>query len=220
MRRQIASRTDRSSLCGQTMPKINENTNLKELIAILVDHPAKTPAEVFRRCDALEQLSACGSASLDALPAIMRSLVVQVSVDCVLALRVAAAEAVWKVGGRRDLALPFLAWALKDEYWGVSRKAAEVLAEMGTEAHDTIPDLVNLAERRLNRGPFHYELLSNINNEQSLLTVVAAALGSCGHGTTNVDTARRVLSCIIDCEDRDASAAALHALKQLQDMRT
>ena len=127
MRRQIASRTDRSSLCGQTIPKINENTNLKELIAILVDHPAQTPAEVFRRCEALEHLFASGSASLDALPAIIRSLVVQVSVDCVLALRVAAAEAVWKIGGRRDLALPFLAWALKDEDWSVSRKAAEAV---------------------------------------------------------------------------------------------
>lgn len=97
------------------MPEINENTNLKELIAILVDHPVQTPAEVFRRCEALEQLSASGSASLVVLPAIMRSLVVRVSVDCVLSLRVAAAEAVWNVGGRRDLALPFLAWALKDE---------------------------------------------------------------------------------------------------------
>jgi hypothetical protein len=48
-----------------------------------------------------------------------------------LALRVAAAEAVWKVGERRDLALPFLAWALNDEYWGVSRNVAQVLIGMG-----------------------------------------------------------------------------------------
>lgn len=91
---------------------------------------------------------------------------------------------------------------------------------MGTEAHDTIPDLVNLAERRMNRGPFHYERVGEINNEQSLLTVAAAALGRCGQGTANVDNARRVLSCIINCEDRDASEAARHALNQLQGVPT
>ncbi len=202
------------------MPEDNTNTNLEELVAILTDDPAQTLEEVFRRCHALEQLSASGSATVDALPAIMRSLFVRVSVDCVLALRVAAAEAVWKVGQRHDLALPFLAWALKDEYWGVSRKAAEVLHEMGPVAHGAIPDLVNLAERRLDRGPFHYEDFGDANNEKSLLAILAAALGSCGRGIAHVNAARRILNRIADCEDADACATAQQAIKQLQDMPT
>lgn len=86
------------------MPEHNEITYPEELVAILTDETARTPQEVFRRCEAIEQLSASGVATIDALPAIMRSLLVPVSVDCVLALRVAAAEAAWKVGRRHDLA--------------------------------------------------------------------------------------------------------------------
>ena len=97
------------------MPEHNENTNPADLVAILTDETVRTPIEVFRRCQALEQLSACGTTTIRVLPAVLRSLFVPVSTDCVLVLRVAAAEAVWKVGGRDDLALPFLAWALKDE---------------------------------------------------------------------------------------------------------
>jgi hypothetical protein len=48
-----------------------------------------------------------------------------------LARRVATAEAVWKVGVRHDQALLFLAWALKDEHWGVSHKAAQALIGLG-----------------------------------------------------------------------------------------
>jgi hypothetical protein len=90
---------------------------------MLPEERAGSPEEVFLRCQACEALSTMGDAAYAAMPALLRMLVVPVSVDCVLVLRVAAAEAVWKVGGRHDLALPFLAWALKDDYWGVSRKA-------------------------------------------------------------------------------------------------
>ena len=198
------------------MPKSNNNANLTDLVAFLTDDPVQTPQEVFRRCEALEQLSSSDTVSSDAMPAIMRSLVVPVSVDCGLALRVAAAEAAWKVGGRRDLALPFLAWALKDEYWGVSRKAAEVLAEMGPDAHDAIPDLVGFAERRLEHGPFHFEKFFDNDNSRSLLAILATAIGSCGGGIAHVDVARRMLNRMADCEDTDACAAARQSKKNLQ----
>lgn len=201
------------------MPEHNENMDPEDLIATLTDETVRTPDEVFRRCQSLDQLSASSAKNIDALPAIMRSLLVRVSVDCVLALRVAAAEAVWKVGRRHDLALPFLAWALKDEYWGVSRKAAEVLGEMGAVAHDAVPDLANLAGRRLDRGPFHYETLGDGNDRDSLLAVIATALGNCGRGYAHVDEARRILSRIIDCQDGDAHAAAKNAVNQLQDIQ-
>lgn len=196
----------------------NQNTNPADLVAILTDETARTAYEVFRRCEALERLSACGITTADALPSIMRSLLVRVSVDCVLALRVAAAEAVWKVGGRHDLALPFLAWALKDEYWGVSRKATEVLAAMGSVAHDAVPDLVNLAERRLNRGPFFYEDFGDCNDDESLLATIARALGICGRGLAHVSEARRALKRIVECQDADACAVAHQAVQQLQDV--
>jgi len=36
---------------------------------------------------------------------------------------------------------------MKDEYWGVSRKAAQVLGEMGSVAHDVfaIPPPINIS---------------------------------------------------------------------------
>lgn len=191
----------------------NDVLSMEQIAAILTDETADSPDEVFRRCRALEQLAASGPKSIETLPAILRSLVVGVSVDCVLALRVAAAEAVWKVGMRHDLALPFLAWALKDEYWGASRKAAQVLYEMGAIAHDALPDLVNLAERRLDYGPFHFETLGQ---NVPLLPVVASALASCGHGMQHIAAANRVLMRIMDCDDIGTCAAAQQAIKQLQ----
>jgi hypothetical protein len=202
------------------MPEQMGNTDLANLIAVLADEAARSPEEVLRRCGALERLSSYGGSAADALPAIMRSLLVRVTVDCGLVLRVAAAEAVWKVGERRDLAEPFLTWALKDEDWGASRKAAEVLTEMGNVAHRAVPDLVNLAERRLDRGPFNYERLGNGNGGESLLTVIAKALGVCGRGIAHVDQARRILTRIADGNDADACAAAERALTQLQDVTT
>src|SRR4051812_44263067 len=118
-----------------------------DLASLLSDEPARSPDDVFRRCQAADALVDLGPDALPALPALLRTLVVPVTVDCALALRVAAAAAVWKVGGRSDAALPFLAWALKDEYWGVARRAAEVLAEIGPAA--VVPDLVRVAGCRL-----------------------------------------------------------------------
>ncbi len=48
----------------------------------------------------------------------------------------------------------------------LSRKAVEVLAEMGAIAHDTIPELASRA--RLNNGPFHYETFNGGDHARSL----------------------------------------------------
>lgn len=200
------------------MAEHKDNLSIEQVDAILTDRTASSPDEVFRRCKTLEQLSACGPSAIDTLPAIIRSLVVGVSVDCVLCLRVAAAEAAWKVGRRRDLALPFLAWALKDEYWGVSRKAAEVLREMGPAAHEAVPDLIRLAERRLECGPFHFETFGDPIKGEPLLAVFASALGSCGPGLRHQDAAARVLTRIVSCGDDVCSRVAQDAIASLKDM--
>ena len=75
--------------------------------------------------------------------------------DCALVLRVAAAAAICRIGMIKHEALPVLAWALKDEYWGVAPDAVEVLTEVGEPF--VVPDLVWLAERRLRYGPFDFE---------------------------------------------------------------
>jgi hypothetical protein len=197
------------------MPERNLDKDLRELLAILSDEAVQTPQEVFRRCEALERMSRSGTTSDQALRSIMQTLLVPVHVDCVLALRVAAAEAVWKVGRRHDLALPFLSWALKDEYWGASRKAVEVLGEMAAVAHEVVPDLASLASRRLERGPFHYEQ-HGVGSGESLLTVLAHALGTCGLGLAHISTAREALNRFAEAPDADARSAAQHALKRLQ----
>lgn len=192
---------------------------MDKFIGILTDEPARTPQEVFRRCEAAEALARLGPAAHTAMQALVRTLVVPVGVDCVLALRVAAAEAVWKVGGRHDLALPFLAWALKDEYWGVSRKAAQVLGEMGPVAHDAIPDLVRLADRRCTHGRFHFEGFEQLADSASepgpLLAVVATALGRCGRGVAHWQEAHGMLTRLSASEEEDARTAALRALEVL-----
>ena len=119
------------------------------LVAVLTDEPASSPREVFRRSEALEALAALGTKAYPALPTILRALWIEVEVDCGLWLRVAAAEAAWKVGGLGELALPIIAWGLKDEYWGVARKAVRILGEMGLGAHDASPELMQLAAMRL-----------------------------------------------------------------------
>jgi HEAT repeat protein len=188
-------------------------------VDILTDEPARTPMEVFRRCEAAQALSRLGPAAHSAMPVILRTLVVPVTVDCVLALRVAAAEAVWKVGGRHDLALPFLTWALKDEYWGVSRQAAQVLGEMGSVAHDAVPDLVRLAERRYTQGRFHFEEFEQVTAAESeagsLLGVVATSLGRCGRGVAHWREAHRVLTMLMVSQEEDARSAAERALNVL-----
>jgi hypothetical protein len=192
---------------------------VEKFIGILTDEPARTPQEVFRRCEAAEALAGLSPVAYAAMPALLRTLVVPVSVDCVLALRVAAAEAVWKVGGRHELALPFLAWALKDESWGVSRKAAQVLGEMGPVAHDAIPDLVRLADRRCAHGQFHFEgfeqVAGTVSVPGSLLAVVATALGRCGRGVAHWPAAHGMLTRLSASEEDDARTAAVRALDVL-----
>jgi hypothetical protein len=196
-----------------------DNPGMDDLIVVLTDEPARTPEEVFRRCHAAEALSAMGSTAYAAMPALLRTLLVPVDVDCVLALRVVAAKAVWKVGGRHDLALPFLAWALKDEYWGVSRKAAQVLGEMGGVAHGVIPDLVRLANRRCTNGPFHFEefelMAGAAPQPTSLLAVVATVLGLCGRGVAHWKEARRMLTHLTAHGEDDVRTAALAALDRI-----
>ena len=186
---------------------------------ILTDEPVTSAAEVFRRCEVLHALSRRGPEAHFSMPAIVRTLVVSVNVDCVLALRVAAAEAAWKVGERHDLALPFLAWALTDEYWGVSLQAVQVLSEMGCVAHDAVPDLVRLAERRHARGRFHFEEFEQANaaasKADSLLAVVATALGRCGRGVEHWREARGVLTMLLASPEEDARSAAARALEVL-----
>jgi hypothetical protein len=80
---------------------------LDDYIQILTDKPVKSWEEVSGRCQAVEALARLGPAAHAAMPALLRTLVVPVSVDCGLILRVAVAEALWKVDQRRDLALPF-----------------------------------------------------------------------------------------------------------------
>jgi hypothetical protein len=192
---------------------------VNDYIGILTDEPASTPEEVFRRCEAAEVLARLGPAAHAAIPALLGTLIVPVSVDCVLALRVATAEALWKVGRRHDLALPFLAWALKDEYWGVSRKAAQVLGEMGPVAHEAVPDLVRLADRRCARGRFHFEEFEAVAGtaceSESLLAVVATALGTCGRGVAHWQEAHGMLTRLTASKEEDARTAAVHALDVL-----
>jgi hypothetical protein len=201
------------------LKRTQEPPAVQNLMGLLVDAPATTPEEVFRRCQAAEALAALGPAACAALPALLRTLVVPVAVDCALALRVAAAVAVWKVSGCRDVALPFLAWALKDDYWGVSRRAAAVLAEMGPQAHEATPDLVALAERRLTRGPFYFEVFEQAAPDPvgatSLLAVVAVALGRCGCGYAHGREARGMLARMARSGEGDVRAAARHALEVL-----
>jgi HEAT repeat protein len=189
-------------------------------IAILTDEPAETPQEVFQRCQAAESLAKLGHAAYAAMPALLRTLVVPVSVDCGLALRVAAAEGLWKVGMRHELALPFLVWALKDEYWGVSRKAAQVLGEMGSVAIEAIPHLVRLAERRYAHGRFSFEEFEQVANNgsklSSLLAVLATAIGRCGRGQQLwQEEAHKILRRLASSQDEEVCAAALQALDML-----
>jgi hypothetical protein len=197
-------------------------SEVERLASILVDEPARSPAEVFRRCQAADDLAALGPEATTALPALLRTLVVPVTVDCGLALRVAAAAAIWKVSHRFDVAIPFLAWALKDEYWGVAPRAVVALSEIGHAA--VVPDLVRLAERRLDHGPFHFEMFSATAGEQDsepLLAAVADALGRCARGQwegrSYLGEARATLMKLAATEDGRVRAAASEALTGLGD---
>jgi hypothetical protein len=190
-----------------------------ELSDILSDEPVDSAGDLFRLCQAVEAVAKLGPAAHAAMPALLRTLVMPVRADCWLALRVAAAEAVWKVDGRHDLALPILAWALRDEYWGVSLQAARVLGEMGTAAHAAIPDLVDLAARRSAHGRYHFEEFRSAADRAAgwscLLAVVATALGRCGRGYPHWYAAHDMLTRLAAADEADARAAAEQALAEL-----
>jgi HEAT repeat protein len=138
---------------------------------------------------------------------------------------VAAAAAIWRVGQNWSLAIPFLTWALKDEYWGVAPRGAEILAEIGHAA--VIPDLVRLAERRRAHGPFVYEGASGGPEESDrrpLLAVVADALARCGGGSWEGPSYRSeaiaTLSRLAGHGDERVREAALRALAELGEKGT
>jgi hypothetical protein len=195
-------------------------SEVERLAAALTDDPAQSPEEVFRRCRSADALAAIGPAAAPALPALLRTLVVPVGVDCVLALRVAAAAAIWRVDRNWSLAIPFLAWALKDEYWGVAPRAVEILGEIGH--HAVVPDLIRLADRRLAHGPFDFESFSGGAEEgdrQPLLALLADALASCGQdrwdGPSYRPEALAILSRLAGSSDERVREAALRALARL-----
>jgi HEAT repeat protein len=127
---------------------------------------------------------------------------------------VAAAEAVWKVGQRRDLALPFLIYALKDEYWGVALQASQVLGEMGGSASEAIVDLIELADRRLSKGPFSFE--RGERDSRPLLAVVATAIGQCGLGLKRPREVSDVLRRIATSAESEVRSAALVAVTKVE----
>jgi hypothetical protein len=196
-------------------------SQVEKLASVLVDRSANSPEEVWRRCRAADALAAIGPGAAPAVPALLCTLVVPVTVDCGLALRVAAAAALWRVGRHWSVAVPFLTWALKDEYWGVAPRAVEILAEIGHAA--VVPDLIRLAERRLTHGPFHFEEFAGTSgNAESrpLLVAVADALGNCGRGRwegpSYSSEARAALSKLAVFDDervRDAAVRGLALLK-------
>lgn len=154
------------------------------------------------------------------MPHLLQTLVVPVFIDCGLILRVSAATAIWKIDRRLDIVLPFLTWALKDEYWGVAPRAVEVLAEIGCA--EVVPDLVLLAERRLRRGPFHFEEYASIagrETETPFLVLIANALGQCGrglsHGRSFAPEAKEMLVKLADYGDEPLRKAALTNLQEL-----
>jgi hypothetical protein len=189
-------------------------SEVADLVAVLSDEPASSPLEVSRRCEALEALAALGEKAYPALPAILRALWIRVDVDNALWLRIAAAEAAWKVGGLRDLALPIIAWGLKDEYWGVARKAVMILGEMGVSAHDASPELMQVADRLLASGSLDFDVPAL--DQRPLLAEVAETLGKCGRGR-HWNAVYGTLSRIAGCNDKSVREAAESALAFLGD---
>lgn len=198
-------------------------TDVEQLASVLVDQPADSPDEVFRRCRAADSLSALGPSAGAAVPALLRTLIVRVNVDCGIALRVAAAVALWRVDRNWCLAAPFLTWALKDEYWGVAPRAVEVLGEIGHPA--VVPDLIRLANRRLAHGPFHFEEFSGAVDKadsRSLLAAVAEAIGHCAQGPWDgpsyLSEARDVLMKLAAFDDDRVRKSASMAMAKLAGM--
>lgn len=191
---------------------------VEQLASVLVDEPANSQTEVFIRCRAADALADLRREAAPAIPALRRTLVVPVTVDCGLALRVAAAAALWRASGHWSLAIPFLAWALKDEYWGVAPRAVEILAEIRHAA--VVPDLIRLAERRIANGPFHFEAFGNAQS-QPLLAALADAIGHCGRsrwdGPSYSSEAFVMLSKLAAVDDEAVRDAAVRAQALLRD---
>lgn len=188
-------------------------------MAVLSDQRIDSYEELSRRCAALDTLGSLGSCAYVAMPAVQRMLFARVDVDCVLTLRVAAAAAAWRID-RCDIALPVLAWSLKDEYWGAAWRALPVLTEAGRA--EVVPDLVWLAERRLQRGPFLFELLPGEAQREPLLALIARALGTCARGCdanghTHRSEARAVLMKLAACDDERVRVEAVAATASLED---
>src|SRR5262249_25442434 len=182
------------------------------LTAALSDDTADTPWEVFRRCEAADALGDIGPPAAAAIPALVRTLTVPVAVDCVLALRVAAARALWRIGGRSDLPLPRLIAALEDEQWGVVRTAVESLSEMGEAGRPAAVWLVALARKRLANGPFHFEKWAEDSGSgppAPFLAVIAEALGKCASGLPEAGDVLSTLSNSPDGRIRASAEAAL-----------
>lgn len=187
-------------------------TTIDELAAALPDSTADGPGEVFRRCEAADALGVLGPSAAPAVPALIRTLTVRVTVDCVDVLRVAAARALWRIDGRADLALPHLTRALQDDNWGVVRTAVETLAEMGTAAQPAAPDLIALARKRLVSGPFHFEQWVEAPGREPLpplLADLATAIGRCAAAHAE---GQAVLSEMVRDPDERVRAAAAAGL--------
>jgi hypothetical protein len=88
---------------------------------------------------------------------------------------------------------------------------------MGRDAHDAIPALVQLAERRCAHGPFHFERAEHIVGASfvSLLAVVATALGQCGRGVAHWQEAHAMLTRLTAFQEEDVRTAAMRALDDL-----
>ena len=179
-----------------------------DFIDLLTSQPVDTAEELFRRCEALAKLASSTVEFDDAMGAVFRSLTVPVSVDSGFALRVAAADAAWKIGQCRDLSLPIVAWALRDQYWGYSRTAVKILLEMGHAATHATPELVNFTKRRLKNGPLFFEQYQSNDNEDSLLTLAAKALVGVGFHREYLDDVRSTLKALEECDDPVAAKVA------------
>jgi HEAT repeat protein len=197
------------------------HSEVEQLASVLVDSPARSVSEVVRRCRAADALAALGPTAASAIPMLLRMLTVPVQVDCGLALRVAAAAALWKIGRQSSVAMPFLAWALKDEYWGVVGRAVEILAEIGHAA--VVPDLIRLAERRMAHGPFHFEEMSTCVDKADTLPLmanIAIALGHCARGEWSgpsyLSEARTALIKLSTVDDDRVRNAAFSAISELE----
>jgi HEAT repeat protein len=93
-----------------------------------------------------EALGLIGPAAEDAVPALEKALD-----SWGRNVRVAAAEALWRITGKTDKAVPILLRIAQEKLWDrylrpVRRRAVEVLGAMGPAARDAVPVLTRLTE--------------------------------------------------------------------------